>query len=152
MVSKICTECNVEFKVFNVTGNKTTCKACLKKRRAEANKKCRLKRKLRREKGEPDFIGNLTFKRYRISAKERGLEFKLTEDLFIKNVNADCYYCGSPVKEVGFDRVDNSKGYLLENVVVCCTECNRMKRTQDYNEFIDRCKRISEKHYNINEL
>ena len=28
---------------------------------------------------------------------------------------------------VGLDRLDNSKGYVLDNVVPCCDKCNRLK-------------------------
>ena len=36
----------------------------------------------------------------------------------------------------GLDRVDNSIGYILENVVPCCVTCNSMKMAMSYNEFI----------------
>lgn len=38
-----------------------------------------------------------------------------------------CHYCGedtSQAKGCGLDRLDNSKGYILGNVVSCCAICN----------------------------
>lgn len=67
-------------------------------------------------------------------------EFKI----FIKN---NCYYCGSEPKQTsktyengifiynGLDRVDNLKGYDLNNVVTCCQSCNRAKLQMTLNEF-----------------
>ena len=42
----------------------------------------------------------------------------------------------------GIDRVDSSKGYLPNNVVACCTTCNRMKLDHSRNEFITHLKSI----------
>lgn len=44
----------------------------------------------------------------------------------------------------GLDRVDNSLGYILTNVVSCCAICNRMKLTLTYCAFIEKCRRISD--------
>lgn len=49
-----------------------------------------------------------------------------------------CHYCHSPVvfaqycvnkngKKYNLDRMDNTKGYLIDNVVVCCSRCNYAK-------------------------
>ena len=41
-----------------------------------------------------------------------------------------CHYCGldnNSVAGVGLDRLDNTIGYMLDNVVSCCTECNRAR-------------------------
>jgi len=72
--------------------------------------------------------------RYKLSIKKsahRGLEFGLTEQQYISLINNLCYYCdnnfGSTFENmtgVGLDRLNNSKGYFLENVVPCCTKCN----------------------------
>lgn len=92
---------------------------------------------------------------YRRKAETRGLSFELTKEqchqLFISN----CNYCGRPPHRDryknhyantflynGIDRVDNKVGYLLENVVTCCYDCNRAKGTLTYKEFIDHCTRV----------
>ena len=86
----------------------------------------------------------------RKESKRRGYDFTITEtdcsSLLLKN----CYYCGKPsqqgIKLHGIDRVDNSKGYHLDNVVPCCEQCNIAKHTSSQEDFIDMCKRVAIKH------
>lgn len=43
---------------------------------------------------------------------------------------SQCFYCGTNnlgSRGYGLDRINNSKGYYLNNVVVCCKSCNRIK-------------------------
>jgi len=44
-------------------------------------------------------------------------------------VNQVCHYCNGPLNLYGsaLDRIDNSKGYEVRNVVPCCKNCNRIK-------------------------
>jgi len=86
----------------------------------------------------------------RSGARRRGYRFTLTfEDcsgLFLD----DCHYCGKPsVEEVkihGLDRVDNEKGYSMDNVVTCCEQCNVAKSTQTYEDFIQQANDIAKRH------
>lgn len=73
-------------------------------------------------------------------AKKRGIDFKLKKDTFNSLIVQKCFYCNH-FKEGeinGIDRVDNDKGYIDENVVTCCEECNCAKGTQHPQEFIDK--------------
>jgi hypothetical protein len=68
-------------------------------------------------------------------------EFKITPLEFEKLFhNKPCHYCGG--ESTGLDRVDNSKGYILKNVVPCCGICNGMKETHNVVDFIEQCKKI----------
>jgi len=93
---------------------------------------------------------------YKRNAKHanRG-NFNLTQDQFKKLVDSICVYCGSaphtrflksknngPYIYNGIDRVDNSIGYVLENCVTCCFECNRMKSNMSQQEFLAHIERI----------
>ncbi len=42
----------------------------------------------------------------------------------------------------GIDRVDNERGYLTDNTVPCCWECNDMKATSTAEEFITHSYKI----------
>lgn len=44
----------------------------------------------------------------------------------------------------GVDRVDNTKGYTLENCVTCCAEANYAKRALSYADFIKLCEDITQ--------
>jgi hypothetical protein len=73
-------------------------------------------------------------------AKKRGIDFKLKKDNFNSLILKKCFYCDH-IKEGevnGIDRIDNNKGYIEENVVSCCTDCNLAKGTQHPQEFIDK--------------
>ncbi len=79
------------------------------------------------------------------NARKRGINFELTEDQFRQLSSQNCFYCGREPSNrynnnngrkgyyhgdfihSGIDRVDNTKGYLFENCVPCCKECNFMK-------------------------
>lgn len=92
-----------------------------------------------------------TFWDYRKSAKNRGYEFELSVEDVINLIEQNCHYCGAPPSTLekdrsifsnlelyrnGIDRKDNSVGYILENCVPCCTKCNMLKRSTEYQEFI----------------
>jgi hypothetical protein len=98
------------------------------------------------------------YSEYKCGAKSRNLPFNLPYKAFQYIVKKDCHYCGeSPSKNTvnkgksykytgisnGIDRKDNSKGYSFFNCVPCCTTCNMMKKTLDYEVFLEHCFKIS---------
>lgn len=65
-------------------------------------------------------------------ARKRGKEWSLTKDQYAALISQPCYYCenklGEPVSVgVGLDRLDNTNGYMIDNVVCCCDFCNKIK-------------------------
>lgn len=98
---------------------------------------------------------NSIISKYRISARRRNLEFALDKELFSSLIEQNCHYCGAEPgntykhdvepytkKYNGIDRVDNSKGYLPNNVVPCCKHCNWMKRDFNKDDFLSHIGRI----------
>lgn len=86
---------------------------------------------------------------YRYSAKRRKKEFNLTKDEFSHITEGNCYICkreNSKTHKNGIDRVDNKKGYEVENCKACCGDCNYMKRDLDLDVFLNYCKKISIKY------
>lgn len=56
--------------------------------------------------------------------KNRAPISDITIDWMIENIiNKPCIYCGD-TNRIGCDRIDNSKGHTIDNVVPCCYECN----------------------------
>lgn len=119
----------------------------------------------RKEKGESG--RNHIYRAYKGGAKQRNLAFELTKEEFRALTSSDCYYCGSSPKLIsygtkdrmtkegleyaaylynGIDRIDNTKGYLIDNVVPCCFDCNRMKTDFTLDWFFSKIKTIYEKH------
>lgn len=104
--------------------------------------------------------------------KSKIYEFHLDLDQFIKIIKQNCYYCNSvPIKYNpylkkdgnfrdkpmtnftierswvyinGIDRLNNNKGYTLENSVPCCIPCNEAKMDRSFEEFINHAKKITE--------
>lgn len=51
--------------------------------------------------------------------------------------NGKCYYCGENNKyKLGLDRINNKKSHKLENTVIACGFCNRMRGTMEQKDFI----------------
>lgn len=106
------------------------------------------------------FDGNLKklYREYRDSAKERTKEFKLSEAQFVYLTGLDCIYCGSPptmrhfnAEFTGIDREDSSQGYTKDNVLPCCSTCNKMKGKMNVNDFFEQAIKISQRFKYIKE-
>jgi len=96
-------------------------------------------------------------KEYKLNAKNRNLDYNLTNEESIKLMEQNCHYSGHPPgnKQIygnkkkyylynGIDRLDNTKGYYIENCVPCCKICNFAKRTLTKEEFLDWVKSVYE--------
>lgn len=99
------------------------------------------------------------FRKYRKQALERNLLFNLKEDEFKKLISQNCNYCDiAPYNKInhktsngfliynGIDRVNNDKGYDLENSVSCCKICNIMKNNLPLEVFLNHIQMIAKKH------
>lgn len=80
---------------------------------------------------------------YKSGARNRGIEFCITREQFESMWNKDCHYCGSYITTIGIDRINNSRGYHIENIVACCTLCNMMKKTLPVEKFIAHARLIA---------
>lgn len=130
-------------------GNECVIRADLLK--SEKTKSCGCLAKL--AQGESSF--NSLYSRYIKQANERGYEFNLSKDEFRLLTKKNCYYCDiEPSQECGsinnngsytyngIDRLDNTQGYIIGNVVSCCKNCNRSKDVLDFDQFKKLIRRI----------
>lgn len=73
--------------------------------------------------------GRFTFSKNK--AKCRGLIWDLTFSEYITLIANPCYYCSNKLSTVvmgtGLDRINNSKGYIKDNVLSCCPVCNKTR-------------------------
>lgn len=60
---------------------------------------------------------------YRLRDKQKGLNSDIDSKWMIEFCKQPCIYCGD-TRNIGLDRIDNSKGHTKDNVVPCCYECN----------------------------
>lgn len=120
----------------------TACMECYHKYKAEL--------KLNQEQQALLYTHKDVYREYVKKSKERGIEFTLSLEEAAPLFKSNCYYCGNAPSNKrtrdtgitayyqGLDRVDNSVGYILSNVVPCCKYCNAFK--------LDRSKEIFLKH------
>ena len=70
------------------------------------------------------------YSRHKRLASNRGVPFEITLEQYISIVSGQvCNYCRGPlpISGLGLDRKDNSRGYIIDNVVPCCRVCNDIK-------------------------
>ena len=83
---------------------------------------------------------------YKTSAKKQKVPFELTEKDWNMLIEGVCKYCKrSPTTWFGIDREIPSKGYVIDNVVSCCWDCNRDKHVQDADVVLKRNEMIAER-------
>lgn len=82
------------------------------------------------------------FIQYRYNARKRGIQFRLSFSEFVAYWRRPCFYCGYPIRTIGLDRINNSKGYILGNIRACCLWCNRTKSDLSERQFFDYCLRV----------
>lgn len=99
------------------------------------------------------------FTNYRQSAKRRNLDFKITKQDFLEMRQKPCFYCGGePSGRIitnkqgqkrglwnGLDRIDNNRNYTIENLVPCCSMCNKMKSKFQVTTFLAQCRAIAKR-------
>ncbi len=107
---------------------------------------------------------NLLYYSYKKGAEKRGLPFELDMEQFKSFIDKNCFYCNSepsnvyqiknsktgeiragiPIVYNGIDRLDNNKGYIMDNCITSCSTCNNMKHAHNYEFFINHVKKIYE--------
>ncbi len=89
------------------------------------------------------------------NARKRQLSFNIEKEDFRRLTSQSCTYCGIVPSKIhtsgtflgsytynGLDRVDNEKGYELDNVTPCCETCNRAKLVMTREEFLNWVKQV----------
>ena len=78
-------------------------------------------------------------------AARLGYEWNISRLDFIELISKRCHYCDGSLSETGcgLDRMDNSKGYIIGNIVPCCMSCNKIKRDLlTYDEMVVAMKSV----------
>lgn len=83
---------------------------------------------------------------YKESAKRKGVPFDLTAKDWDILTSGICQYCKrSPTTWFGIDRVIPSLGYVLDNSVSCCLDCNIDKLEDTVEKMSARNERIADR-------
>ena len=91
---------------------------------------------------------NSAYDSYKRNAKNRNYSFSLSKEEFYVLSQQKCFYChklpsntskkrNHIFKYNGLDRIDNSKGYVSDNVVPCCFVCNDKKGKMSFRDYLD---------------
>jgi hypothetical protein len=95
-----------------------------------------------------------SYKSYKKRAEQKGLCFELTLEEFNEFIEQVCFYCekgNDASHKNGIDRKENKIGYVKDNCVTCCGECNQMKANMTDIEFIQCTKRVAACNYNLDD-
>jgi hypothetical protein len=98
---------------------------------------------------------NLLYHKYKSGAIIRNLSWELSEEQCKLLFENNCYYCNKKPSQIikrktcngtfvynGIDRLNNSEGYIIGNVVSCCKNCNIAKYTMSKKEFLKLIEKV----------
>lgn len=152
-------DCGNKREVYNnnlIYGKTRSCGCIQKERTAQSNRNL-----WRKPLGSSSFhnLYNCYIKR----AKKINIEFKLSKDSFKLLTKENCYYCGIKPKNKhkvfskdknwqeanayiynGLDRINSKFGYIINNIVPCCKQCNQGKMDYSVKDFFTWIKRVYE--------
>lgn len=96
--------------------------------------------------------------RYKYGSRLKKRAFRISRRQCVFLFQSNCHWCGSNPSGIllnprangayiynGIDRIDNSRGYIIGNVVSCCAICNRLKGSltvADWNRIQDHMANI----------
>ena len=92
----------------------------------------------------PDYT-SASYIEYKNRASKKNLDFGLSRDEYLCLITQDCYLCGKNSNSQhlnGIDRIDNNKGYYLDNVKSCCANCNYMKKNYVLEDVLNKFMQI----------
>ena len=159
MNSKICKECGKELPLSEfhkckgmADGHHNICKTC----RNQKNKQWRAENAETRKEYFKEYYNKEYFKEYhkewmatklgraitlantyKNSDKKRNRDNNIDAQWIVDNIfTSSCAYCGeTDWRKLGCDRIDNSKGHKVDNVVCSCWKCNRERHTKPFDDF-----------------
>lgn len=147
-MNKKCKTCQqdksiLDFSYQDKKNNKrrNSCKVCLKKYDQKYNKSL-VGRQVRKEY---DASPGRQFYMCKLAAKRRNYLFDLTYEQFLTFQNKNCFYCNTPLEKISLDRDNNNLGYIFENLIPCCTQCNFLKGKIENKElFLSHIQKIAD--------
>lgn len=86
-----------------------------------------------------------SYVKYSKRASNKKITFCLTLNEYEDLIKNPCYICGQMSDEYninGIDRIDNNKGYTIENSASCCSTCNKLKKNYTLEKIAEQTKKI----------
>ncbi len=141
-ILRVCRKCGVkkltdEFPKYNPKWRQqhTVCLECCRLKTAKSYRKHIDERRQRDRDWSHTPEGY--YLRLKLNAGYRKTDFQIDRDVFLQWFSVtprECHYCHTPLvisgdfkHRVSIDRKDNSRGYVIDNIAICCSPCNTMK-------------------------
>lgn len=106
---------------------------------SDAERKIRQREAVKKYRNTPNGRANKLIHAYNLLDKkyERG-KGDLDVNWFLTHIfSSKCVYCGeSDWTRLGCDRKNNDLPHTKDNVVCCCSLCNKKKGTKTYDEYL----------------
>ena len=144
MATKHCNKCDTtksieEFPFDKYHGRRyAQCKPCRNK--YKANCEARYKEKHGKTRMQVAYKNPLIRARQLLASYKRTDAIKgydgeyYTEEQLVRLFDEwDCVYCGDSDK-LGLDRIDNTKGHTVDNIVTACEDCNKARNNSFTHE------------------
>lgn len=125
-MKKICKTCNIEFETKR--SHTQFCSRLCYRRYPENAKKYSRRTSEYQKKHSQEPKRRLDKLKHKCNSNN--LELIIDLEQYTKLLNSGCFYCEAGLlTETGcsLDRLDNSGGYTIENVVPCCGKCNQIR-------------------------
>jgi len=125
--------------------HRRSCKTCENKRaatrkRERLNRRPALKVQLayreQDQRQDPKYRASLVTKDSRRSDTRAGRVNTLDVVAVRELLRSPCSYCGTTTMKMTLDRVDNSIGHVLSNVVPACIRCNMCRGSMPYEAWL----------------
>jgi len=68
--------------------------------------------------------------------RKKGRANDLTKEFIAESISKGCSYCGEASIRMSLDRIDNSKGHTVDNVVPACIRCNTIRGSMPYDAWL----------------
>lgn len=145
-----CTDCGTTDPTLFYPANKSRCRKCVSAKnlaRLEANPAAKELNKSRAARWQRDNPVRFRWLQARHRARRKCLDFSITEvdiTTLYAAQEGKCAYTGALMtmdcsehnrNSASVDRVDCSKGYTVDNIVLCCSIVNTMKNNLSMVEF-----------------
>jgi endonuclease I len=123
---------------------RTSCRKCENKARynrgrSEASKqqiKTSRAARFKQQRLDPEQRAKFIIYDSRKYDKRKNLENDLTRDVVKDMIMKGCEYCGNH-EDMTLDRIDNSIGHLVSNILPACYRCNIMRSNMPYDAWLN---------------
>ena len=97
----------------------------------------RQREKARQDRQNENNRARFLLKDSRKSDKKKGYSNTLTLEHIQEALHQDCTYCGDNTTLMTLDRIDNTIGHTIDNVLPCCYRCNNIRGNMPYAAWIE---------------